>query len=55
MSLQVWTHARVATMAPDAATPYGLVDDAALAVEDGRIAWVGPRSTTQAVRSSPPG
>lgn len=44
MSLQVWTHARIATMAPDATAPYGLLDDGALAVADGRIAWVGPRS-----------
>jgi len=43
MSLQTWTNARVATMAADAATPYGLVEDAALVVEDGRIVWVGPR------------
>lgn len=43
MTTQVWTNARVATMADDAGVPYGLVDDAALAVEDGRIAWVGPR------------
>ena len=41
MSVQLWTNARVATMAADAASPYGLVEDAALAVEDGRIAWVG--------------
>lgn len=44
MSLQLWTHARVATMDPGAAVPYGLVEDGALAVEDGRIAWVGPRA-----------
>lgn len=43
MSLQLWTHARVATM-QEGAAPYGLVEDAALAVEDGRIAWVGPRA-----------
>ena len=43
MSLQLWTNARIATMAADAAQPYGLVEDGALAVEDGRIAWVGPR------------
>ena len=48
MSLHVWIHARLATMAPGAETPYGLVDDAALAVEDGRIAWAGPRSALPA-------
>ncbi|MBA2962723.1 MULTISPECIES: imidazolonepropionase [Ramlibacter] len=44
MSRQLWTHARLATLAPGAAAPYGLVDDGALAVEDGTIAWVGPRA-----------
>jgi imidazolonepropionase len=44
VSLQLWTNARIATMAADAPQPYGLVDDGALAVEDGRIAWVGPRA-----------
>ena len=43
MSLQLWTNARVATFAAGAATPCGLIEDAALAVQDGRIAWVGPR------------
>lgn len=41
MSLQLWTHARIATMAGGAAVPYGWIEDGALAVEDGRIAWVG--------------
>jgi imidazolonepropionase len=40
----VWTNARVATLAADASTPYGLIDDAALAVADGAIAWVGARA-----------
>jgi imidazolonepropionase len=31
-------------MAADAKTPYGLLEDGVLAVQDGRIAWVGPRS-----------
>ncbi|WP_332824567.1 imidazolonepropionase [Ramlibacter sp.] len=44
MSVQLWTNCRVATFAADAPSPYGLVEDAALAVEDGRIAWVGPRT-----------
>ncbi|HEX7888946.1 MAG TPA: imidazolonepropionase [Ramlibacter sp.] len=44
MNTQVWTNARIATMAANAGVPYGLVEDGALAVEDGRIAWVGPRT-----------
>lgn len=42
MTLEIWRGCRVATMQPDADTPYGLVDDAAIAVEGDRIAWVGP-------------
>ncbi len=36
------TNARIATMAANAAG-YGAIEDAALAVRDGRIAWVGER------------
>ena len=43
MKPEIWTNARIATMQADAAAPYGMVEDGALAVRDGRIAWVGPR------------
>jgi imidazolonepropionase len=36
------TDARIATMRPGGG-PYGMVEDAALAIADGRIAWLGPR------------
>jgi imidazolonepropionase len=44
MSLELWTNGRAATMQAGAAQPYGLVEDAAIAVEAGRIVWVGPRA-----------
>lgn len=37
----IWTNARLATMVPDE-TPYGMIEDAALAAQDGSIAWLGP-------------
>lgn len=37
----VLTDAQVATLAGD---DYGVIDDAAIAVRDGRIAWLGPQS-----------
>jgi imidazolonepropionase len=43
MSVQIWANARIATMAAGAPAPYGMVEDGALAVQDGRIAWVGRR------------
>lgn len=43
----LWSNCRVATMAKSDA-PYGLVEDAALAITDGRIAFVGPRSSLPA-------
>jgi imidazolonepropionase len=42
MSLEIWSNCRVATMQAAAAAPYGLVEDAAIAVEGDVIAWVGP-------------
>lgn len=38
----VLSNAPIATFAGN--TPYGLVEDAAIALEAGRVAWVGPRS-----------
>ena len=43
MSLEIWSGCRAATMQPDAPEPYGLVEDAAIAVEGDRIAWIGPQ------------
>ncbi len=39
----LWVNARIATMAPNAG-PYGLIDSGAVAVREGRIAWVGATS-----------
>ncbi|MEM7429303.1 MAG: imidazolonepropionase [Pseudomonadota bacterium] len=38
----VWTNARLATMAGDA--PYGMIEQGAIAAEDGRISWIGQAS-----------
>ena len=37
---RLWHSARLATMAPGG-TPYGAIEDGAIAVHDGHIAWVG--------------
>ncbi len=44
MSLHLWTDCRVATLQPDSARPYGLVEDAALVVDGESLAWVGERA-----------
>ena len=41
MSLQLWTHARIATMAADATEAYGFIDEAALVVDGEHLLWVG--------------
>jgi imidazolonepropionase len=38
----LWVNANLATMAGE--VPYGAIRDGAIAVKDGRISWVGPRS-----------
>jgi imidazolonepropionase len=40
----VWINARLATMAGEGDDAYGIVDDGAIAVRDGLIAWIGARS-----------
>lgn len=42
MTGRVFTHCRAATLV-EGERGYGLVEDAAIAVAEGRIAWVGPR------------
>jgi imidazolonepropionase len=44
MTVQLWRNCRVATLQPLHPAPYGLIEDAALLVEAGRITWAGPRS-----------
>ncbi|HWI83827.1 imidazolonepropionase [Ramlibacter sp.] len=41
MSLTLWTNCRAATMQPDAAQPYGLIEQAALVVDGATLHWVG--------------
>ncbi|WP_282166969.1 imidazolonepropionase [Shewanella japonica] len=39
----VWIDVNIATMDPDNSAAYGAITDAAIAVKDGKIAWLGPR------------
>ena len=41
---QVWIDVNLATMDPSVSAPYGAITNAAIAVKDGKIAWLGPRS-----------
>lgn len=43
MTGQLFTHARIAAMS-DGSVPYGMIENGAVAVRDGRIAWAGPQS-----------
>ena len=40
----IWIGIGAATMAPGTASPYGRIEDAAIAVDHGRIAWIGDRN-----------
>ncbi len=44
---QVWTNLHAATMAQGAG-PYGAIEDAAILVDQGRIAWIGPAAAAPA-------
>ncbi|MCA1896964.1 imidazolonepropionase [Shewanella putrefaciens] len=41
---QVWIDVNLATMDTSVSAPYGAITNAAIAVKDGKIAWLGPRS-----------
>lgn len=51
-SNRVWTNARLATMAADANTPYGAIEDGVVIARDGRIVFAGPRSEALAFGSA---
>jgi imidazolonepropionase len=40
----VWTNARLATMAADTGTPYGVIEDGVVVARNGRIVFAGPRA-----------
>lgn len=44
----MWTDATLATMAPGMGSPYGAIEDGAIAVAGGRIHWVGAQSSLPA-------
>jgi imidazolonepropionase len=48
MTMQIWINCQAATLQPGAPAAYGLIEDAALAVEDGLLSWVGPREALPA-------
>jgi imidazolonepropionase len=41
---KLWTRARLATMSPRIAAPYGAIEDGVVAARGGRIVYAGPRS-----------
>lgn len=45
-------NARIATLAADAKTPYGLIDRGVIVIQDGKIAWVGDEARRPDVRAA---
>ncbi|NRD71774.1 imidazolonepropionase [Shewanella sp. VB17] len=41
---QVWIDVNIASMDPSLSVPYGEILNAAMAIKEGKIAWIGPRS-----------
>lgn len=41
---RLWTNARLATMSPEVAAPYGAIEDGVVASRDGRIVYAGSRA-----------
>ena len=44
---ELWTNLHAATMLPDG-TPYGAIENAAILIDAGRIAWIGPAAEAPA-------
>ena len=49
---RLWTNARLATMSPQIAAPYGAVDDGVVASHNGRILYAGPRKEAPAFHAN---
>lgn len=41
---QVWIDVNIASMDPSLSVPYGAIFNAAMAIKEGEIAWIGPRN-----------
>ena len=52
MTMTLWTDCRVASLQPGLPEPYGLIEDAALVVKEGRVHWLGPRAALPAALES---
>ncbi len=48
-SKRVWTNARLATMAANAGTPYGAIEDGVIIARSGRIVFAGPRAEVSTI------